>query len=85
MKLRVKNLKDEDAKVYVIDDPLVDIEITAHKNSCFFCENCTDIFYDYTNGAYAFCCEYEKDTCKGVRGRCESFVEWQEEIPTEAV
>lgn len=26
---------------------------------CVFCKHCTDLFYDYTNGPYMFCCDKE--------------------------
>ena len=29
------------------------------KNHCVFCDHCTDIFYDYTNGPYMFICELD--------------------------
>ena len=30
-------------------------------NFCVFCEHCTDIFYDYTNGPYMFICDIGKE------------------------
>lgn len=41
------------------------------KNHCVFCEHCTDIFYDYTNGPYMFICD------KGCRDfkTCNNFKE----------
>ena len=33
---------------------------------CAFCKNCTDVFYDYTNGPYLFLCNVGKgdyETC----------------------
>lgn len=51
--------------------------------SCVFCDHCTDIYYDYSNGPYMFACELDKDksaddnfqTEKGVIGKCEYFIE----------
>lgn len=36
----------ENGKTYLMPD-----------TSCVFCNHCTDIFYDYTNGPYMFLCE----------------------------
>lgn len=36
------------------------------QNHCVFCDHCTDLFYDYTNGPYAFSCDLElndHETC----------------------
>lgn len=35
----------------------------AYYGGCLACEHCTDIFWDYTNGPYAFVCELNKE-CK---------------------
>ena len=51
--------------------------------SCVFCNHCTDIYYDYSNGPYMFACELDKDKSaddyfqieKGVIGKCEYFIE----------
>lgn len=48
----------------------------VRKNSCWTCEHCTDIFWDWTNGPYRLNCELEYtdgyliDIEKGVRGEC---------------
>lgn len=34
------------------------------KNHCVFCEHCTNLFWDYTNGPYMFLCELECDGYK---------------------
>ena len=41
------------------------------ENHCVFCEHCTDIFYDYTNGPYLFFC----DIGSGDFNTCNSFKE----------
>ena len=38
---------------------------------CVFCEHCTDIWYDYTNGPYMFLCT---KNCDGYE-TCNSFEE----------
>lgn len=43
--------------------------------SCIFCGNCTDIFWDYTNGPYMFFCDIGKDTREGAAGNCSGFTE----------
>ncbi|MBQ1297096.1 MAG: hypothetical protein IIY21_23835 [Clostridiales bacterium] len=45
----------------------------ALPNSCLFCWNCTDIFYDFTNGPYMFICREDGDTINGMCGKCKSF------------
>lgn len=77
MKLRIKDLKDEDARVYIIVDPFTEIEITAHKQSCFFCEHCDDILYDYSHGAYMFMCLRDCDWYleDAMHGNCKEFKE----------
>lgn len=32
-------------------------ECDAPDNCCLFCEHCTDVFFDYTNGPYMFLCD----------------------------
>ena len=49
--------------------------LKAHPHSCFFCDNCTDIFYDYTNGPYMFFCAEELDIDTGLSGSCKQFSE----------
>ena len=56
--------------------------VMAHPKSCFFCEHCTDIFYDYTNGPYMFFCDLTEDgedttdrINKGLKGSCNNFKE----------
>ena len=41
------------------------------ENHCAFCEYCTDIFFDYTNGPYMFICEL----CEIDYEKCNSFKE----------
>jgi hypothetical protein len=56
-------------------------------NSCVFCDHCTDIYYDYSNGPYMFVCELDEGkgmdddshTGKGAIGECEWFVEGEDE------
>lgn len=80
MTLRVKDVKDEDAKEYIINDFLADIKVTAHKRSCFFCEHCSDIYFDHIHGPYMFFCTKGID-CNEVdamHGNCEGFMEEEE-------
>ena len=48
--------------------------LKAHPRSCFFCDNCPDIFFDYTNGPYMFMCIKEADTEAGLLGKCNQFI-----------
>ena len=50
----------------------------AHPRSCLFCDHCTDIYWDYTNGPYMVCCDIEGDTMLGSRGECGFFFEESE-------
>ena len=79
MTLRVKDIKDEDAKEYIINDFFTDIKVTAHKRSCFFCEHCTDMYYDYTYGPYMFFCTKRIDWAEvdAMHGSCEGFMEME--------
>lgn len=58
--------------------------IGAHKHSCLFCQYCTDLFWDYTNGPYMFLCEFddtdlheakEHDPGLSFKGECPAFEE----------
>lgn len=68
---------------YYFDDGC---SVWAPEKSCCFCKNCTDIWYDYTNGPYMFHCvkaeesEDEEDTLTplGYEGKCGYF-EFDEE------
>ena len=53
--------------------------VMAAENSCFFCQHCSDIFFDYTNGPYAFICTEGVPTSAGLKGRCNLFKEEKEE------
>lgn len=54
--------------------------------SCVFCDHCTDIYYDYSNGPYIFACELDEGksvdddfhTDNGAVGKCEWFMEGEE-------
>ena len=52
--------------------------ILAHPKACFFCDHCTDIFYD-SRGPYAIVCDVvnadEIDYEIGFLGKCEKFKE----------
>ena len=56
-------------------------EMDAPAHSCLFCANCSDIFWDYTNGAYAFGCALTDhgdgmvEAHFGFVEDCEDFVE----------
>jgi len=47
----------------------------CHPRSCFFCDHCEDILYDFTNGPYSFLCEESEDIDQGLQGKCEKFIE----------
>lgn len=47
------------------------ITYSIPENHCVFCEHCTDIFYDYTNGPYLFFCDIGLDDFN----TCNSFKE----------
>lgn len=58
------------------------IVVMAHPTSCFFCDHCTDIWYDFENGPYMFdCAKQGEDEDNGVRilrglkGECPDFME----------
>ena len=44
----MSELKHYKCKYYEVDVPA---------NHCLFCKHCTDVFWDYTNGPYAFGCD----------------------------
>lgn len=50
----------------------------AHERSCLFCEYCTDVFWDYTNGPYMLICEHPETDDRSKEqafsaGKCEKF------------
>ena len=56
--------------------------VYARPNSCFFCDNCHDIFYDYINGyayPYMWLCDKGNDTEVGMMGKCQDFYEVAEQ------
>ena len=76
MKLAVRNVKPDDARIFKCEY----YEVKAHKNSCFFCEHCTDIFFDYTNGPYMFfCLKDHDDVTDYLINGCPDFKEGYEE------
>ena len=42
---------------------------------CLFCDHCSDLFYDYTNGPYMLICDIAEDTELGMTGLCKFFKE----------
>lgn len=48
--------------------------VVAPDNCCLFCDQCSDIWWDYTHGPYMFFCDIGKDTSKGAHGECEFFL-----------
>lgn len=48
--------------------------LRAHAKSCFFCDHCTDIFFD-SDGPYMFLCDIAGDVHSGLSGTCEGFYE----------
>lgn len=81
--IKLKNGKVIKQRTYAFDDVLFDtVRFWCPEKSCVFCKNCTDVFWDYTNGPYAFICEkdkkYEKELIeKGYIGECEEFEEYE--------
>ena len=54
-----KEFKCENGKVYLLPE-----------KHCAFCEHCTDLLFDYTNGPYLFICNLGKEY-----ENCDSFKE----------
>lgn len=50
------------------------LEYKCPDTACVFCDHCTDIFYDYTNGPYLMFCEVPGHDCHDGAG-CEYFIE----------
>lgn len=72
MSLKVRNVQEDAAKTYECEY----YKVTAHKNSCFFCKRCTDIWWDYTNGPYMWLCTKEVDVeAEFFRTGCQEFEE----------
>ena len=49
--------------------------LSAPATSCFFCDHCTDIFFDFSHGPYMFFCELDEDVDVGLSGKCKTFKE----------
>lgn len=77
MIIRMKNLKEEDARVYEPSD--APYRVITKKNTCFFCDHLTDIFWDYSNGPYMFVCDIDEEINDGLAGNCVKFEETGEE------
>ncbi len=59
----------------------VEFGVRAPETCCLFCRNCSDVWWDYTNGPYMFNCIIDNDlTEKGCLGKCENFDECWDEI-----
>lgn len=44
--------------------------------ACMFCDHCSDIYWDYTNGPYLCFCNLDIDpNTGGYEGKCDSFIE----------
>ena len=45
--------------------------------ACMFCDHCTDVWWDYTNGPYMVSCDLKLDPNEsgGYEGKCEQFIE----------
>lgn len=73
---QIKNIDEEKLEKYECDEYIV----WAIPNTCFFCEWCTDIFYDYINGPYMLFCTWDIDTNSVVTGKtpCKKFKEMAE-------
>lgn len=60
LKGRERPFKCDNGKIYMFQE-----------DHCAFCNNCTDIYYDYTNGPHLFLCNKGYDDYK----TCGSFEE----------
>ena len=49
--------------------------LMAPSTCCLFCEFCTDVFFDFTNGPYMFMCARDGDTEAGAAGECPLFLD----------
>ena len=49
--------------------------VMAPPTCCLFCDHCTDVFWDFSNGPYMFLCNAGMDTDDGAAGRCAGFSE----------
>lgn len=49
-------------------------EYECPDNACVFCDHCSDIFYDYTNGPWLILCELP-DYVGRIGTGCEHFTE----------
>lgn len=47
----------------------------APEDHCLFCRNCTDVFWDISNGPYAFLCTKQDDLVWGYKEDCPSFAD----------
>lgn len=47
----------------------------AHPKACLFCDNCTNIVFDYTNGPYMAMCDIGLPEDIGMTGKCKGFKE----------
>lgn len=68
---------------YTFFDSITPLTIRAHPKACFFCDHCTDIYWDYSHGPYAFVCEkhsclddaWDEILTNGLSGICPEFEE----------
>ena len=52
------------------------IRLWARPTSCFFCDNCTDIFIDtFSQKPYLWFCKIHEDVEEGLMGKCADFKE----------
>lgn len=58
----MKKFKCDNGNVYICKD-----------RTCLVCANCTDIFWDYTNGPYMVICKIRDDICAD--GTCTDYME----------
>ena len=75
MVFRCPNIKSEDTKLYIVNDPYCEYFVMAHKKSCFFCKHLSDLVYDYENGPYMFICDKDCYSSKCMNGNCQNFEE----------
>jgi len=64
----------DELRKYVFDE-YDGLYVMAPAKSCLFCDNCPDVFWDYTHGPYMFFCDIDADTEDGIKGTCDRFEE----------
>lgn len=69
------------SRIYVIHDIIGDIKVKCkYDKLCVFCEHCTDVFWDYTNGPYMLFCDLDRAEVEehNVKQSCPEFKDIEE-------